>query len=372
MRIGVPAEIKVQEYRVGMTPGGVRELVSRGHEVLVQSCAGIGAGMTDTSYREAGAKIVNKSEVVYREADLIVKIKEPQLSECAQLQSGQSIFTYLHLAAFSTITEALIESGACCIAYETVTDRGNKLPLLTPMSEIAGRMSIQAAARFLEKPQGGRGVLLSGVPGVKPASVLIIGGGVVGQNAAKIAVGLGADVTILDRAGTNMRSIEALFDGRVKTLYSSQQVIEEELPCADVVIGAVLVAGASAPKLVSRKMLKSMKPGAVIVDVAIDQGGCFETSRPTTHDEPVFEVDGILHYCVANMPGAVPNTSTVALTSVTLPHIIEMAEKGIVDALHTNEDLRNGLALYKGLVTCRGVASAHGKNWVDPLSALAS
>jgi len=365
MIVGVPKEIKTEEYRVGMTPAGVRELTRHGHTVLVQSAAGIGVGLSDQAYEQAGATVVADRDRVFAEADLIVKVKEPQLEECVLLHAGQTIFTYLHLAAFPEITDALVESGACCIAYETVTDNNGKLPLLAPMSEVAGRMSIQAAAHFLEKPQGGSGVLLAGVPGVAPGKVLIIGGGVVGRNAAQMAVGLGAETVIIDRTATKMRELEGFFGPRVNTLYSSQEEIERQLATANVVVGAVLVAGAAAPKLVTREMLKLMQPGSVIVDVAIDQGGCFETSRATTHADPVYEVDGVLHYCVANMPGAVPRTSTFALTSATLPFVIALAEQGSDAAMANDQNLRSGLNVYKGQVTHKGVAEALGKSLVS-------
>ncbi|MEZ5491276.1 MAG: alanine dehydrogenase [Gammaproteobacteria bacterium] len=370
MIIGVPKEIKTEEYRVGMTPAGVRELVARGHTVLVQQSAGEGVGLTNEAYQRAGARLTEGRDEIFADSDLIVKVKEPQLEECALLQSGQTIFTYLHLAAFPVITGALLDSGACAIAYETVTDPRGGLPLLTPMSEVAGRMSIQAAARFLEKPQGGSGVLLAGVPGVAAGKVLILGGGVVGRNAAQMAVGLGAEVTVLDRTAEKMRELETLFGNRVRTLYSSEEEIERQLASSDVVVGAVLVAGAAAPRLVSREMLKLMRPGSVIVDVAIDQGGCFETSRATTHKDPVYEVEGVLHYCVANMPGAVPRTSTFALTSATLPFIIDLAEQGPSASMKTNEHLRHGLNILRGQVTHKFVADALGKTFTSPDDAL--
>ena len=371
MIVGVPKEIKTEEYRVGMTSAGVRELTGRGHNVLVQSNAGAGVGLPDSAYEQAGARIVSDRDQVFAEADLIIKVKEPQLEECALLRAGQTIFTYLHLAAFPEITDALIESGSCCIAYETVTDNDGKLPLLAPMSEVAGRMSVQAAAHFLEKPHGGSGVLLAGVPGVAPGKVLVLGGGVVGRNAAQIAVGLGAETVIIDRTAAKMRELEDFFGHQVNTLYSSQEEIERQLKSADVVVGAVLIAGAAAPKLVTREMLKLMRPGSVIADVAIDQGGCFETSRAATHADPVYDVDGIIHYCVANMPGAVPRTSTYALTSATLPFVVALAEQGAEAALAADVDLRNGLNVYKGQVTHKGVADALGKSLVSAEEALA-
>lgn len=370
MNVGVPKEIKTEEYRVGMTPAGVRELVNRGHTVLVQRSAGEGVGLTDQAYQRAGARLTEDRDEIFADSALIVKVKEPQLEECALLQIGQTIFTYLHLAAFPLITEALLDSGACAIAYETVTDSRGGLPLLTPMSEVAGRMSIQAAAHFLEKPQGGSGVLLAGVPGVASGKVLILGGGVVGRNAAQMAVGLGAEVTILDRTADKMRELESLFGNRIKTLYSSVEEIERQLTSSDVVVGAVLVAGAAAPRLVSREMLKLMQPGSVIVDVAIDQGGCFETSRATTHKDPVYEEEGITHYCVANMPGAVPRTSTYALTSATLPFVMALAEQGLEASMKANENLRHGLNVLKGQVTHEGVANALGKPFLPVGEAL--
>lgn len=372
MIVGVPKEIKTEEYRVGMTPAGVRELTSQGHTVLVQSSAGSGVGLTDAAYASAGARITDIRDEVFAEADLIVKVKEPQLEECALLKPGQTLFTYLHLAAFPEITDALIASGVCCIAYETVTDSDGKLPLLAPMSEVAGRMSIQAAAHFLEKPQGGSGVLLAGVPGVAPGKVLILGGGVVGRNAAQMATGLGAQTVILDRMAARMRELEDFFGQRVNTLYSSKEEIEQQLATANVVVGAVLIAGAAAPKLVTRDMLKLMQPGSVIVDVAIDQGGCFETSEATTHSDPVYEVEGVLHYCVANMPGAVPRTSTFALTSATLPFVVALAKQGPEAALADDIHLRNGLNVFKGRVTHKGVADALGKPLVSADEVLTS
>ncbi|MBT8148231.1 MAG: alanine dehydrogenase, partial [Gammaproteobacteria bacterium] len=341
-----------------------------GHTVLVQSDAGAGVGLSDAAYEQVAAKVVTDRDQLFAEARLIVKVKEPQLEECALLKADQTIFTYLHLAAFPEITDALINAGTCCIAYETVTDSDGKLQLLAPMSEVAGRMSIQAAAHFLEKPHGGSGILLAGVPGVAPGKVLILGGGVVGRNAAQMAVGLGADTVIIDRTAAKMRELEGFFGNRARTLYSSEEEIERQLATANVVVGAVLVAGAAAPKLVTREMLKLMQPGSVIVDVAIDQGGCFETSRATTHAEPVYEVDGILHYCVANMPGAVPRTSTFALTSATLPFVVALAEQGPEAAMKADINLRNGLNVYKGQVTHEGVADALGKALVSSNEAL--
>ena len=343
MRIGVPTEIKSNEFRVGLVPGSVRELTARGHEVLVQSGAGIGISADDASYEKAGARIVPDAAAVFRDAELIVKVKEPQRSEYTQLGSHQILFTYLHLAPDPEQARGLMSSGCAAIAYETVTDANGGLPLLAPMSEVAGRLSIEAAAMALRRPTGGRGVLLGGVPGVRPAKVVILGGGVVGTHAARMAVGLGADVTILDRSLPRLRQLDELFEGRVKTLASTMDSVETEVLGADAVIGAVLVAGASAPKLVTRAMLKHMKRGAVLVDVSIDQGGCFETSKPTTHAEPTFEVDGIIHYCVANMPGGVARTSTYALNNATLPFGLAIMDKGWKKALSDDVHLRHGL-----------------------------
>ncbi len=361
MIVGVPREIKTDEHRVGLTPAGARELLRHGHEVQVQAGAGKGVGLTDEAYRQAGARVVDDRDTVYTSSDLIVKVKEPQLEECRLLSDRQTLFTYLHLAAFPEITDALLESGVCAVAYETVTDPEGRLPLLAPMSEVAGRMSIQAAAHFLEKPHGGSGILLAGVPGVAPGKVLILGGGVVGRNAAQMAVGLGADVVILDRTAAKMRELEGFFGNRVRTLYSSQEEIEQQLVTADVVVGAVLVAGAVAPRLVTRDMLVTMRAGSVLVDVAIDQGGCFETSRPTTHTSPVYDLEGVIHYCVANMPGAVPRTSTFALTSATLPFVVALANHGPQTSMKEDKYLRQGLNVYQGRVTHKGVADALGK-----------
>ncbi len=359
MRIGVPTEIKSNEFRVGLVPGSVRELTARGHEVLVQSGAGIGISADDASYEKAGARIVPDAAAVFRDAELIVKVKEPQRSEYTQLGSHQILFTYLHLAPDPEQARGLMSSGCAAIAYETVTDANGGLPLLAPMSEVAGRLSIEAAAMALRRPTGGRGVLLGGVPGVRPAKVVILGGGVVGAHAARMAVGLGADVTILDRSLPRLRQLDELFEGRVKTLASTMDSVETEVLGADAVIGAVLVAGASAPKLVTRAMLKHMKRGAVLVDVSIDQGGCFETSKPTTHAEPTFEVDGIIHYCVANMPGAVPVTSAHALNNATLPFVIKLAERGLA-AFDRDPHLAAGLNVKGGRIMHASVAASLG------------
>ncbi len=365
MRIGVPREIKVHEYRVGMTPMGVRELVGQGHTVTVQHDAGSAIGFDDDAYREAGARIIDDAETLYREAELIVKVKEPQLNECAWLDVGQVLFTYLHLAADRAQTDALLESGCTAIAYETIEDRHGGLPLLAPMSEVAGRMAVQAGAHCLEREQGGRGVLLSGVPGVSPGRVLVIGGGVVGSQAARIAHGMGAQVTILDKSLPRLRELDDLFGGQVRTLYSTGDNIRQQLAQSDLVIGAVLVPGARAPKLVTRDMLSLLPAGAVLVDVAIDQGGCFETSRPTTHADPIFEVDGIVHYCVANMPGAVARTATFALANATLPYVEALANRGWREALAAVPGFAPGLNVHAGEIYCPGVAAAFERPLAD-------
>lgn len=367
MHIGVPKEIKNHEYRVGLSPAGVRELIEHGHTVTTESTCGDGIGFDDASYELAGARVVNSAKEVFETAELIVKVKEPQPEECKMLRPGQALFTYLHLAPDPTQAELLLASGAVCIAYETVTgDRGG-LPLLAPMSEVAGRMAVQEGAHCLEKARGGSGMLLGGVPGVEPANVLIIGGGVVGLNAARLAMGMGANVTLLDRSLPRLNQIDELYGVGITTVYSTVDAIEKYLAVADMIVGAVLLPGSTAPKLISRDMLKLMKPGSVLVDVAIDQGGCFETSRPTTHDDPIYEVDGIVHYCVANMPGGVARTSTQALTNATLPYIIELADAGIDCALRKNPHLYNGLNIYKGQVTHRAVAEALGRPLATPL-----
>jgi alanine dehydrogenase len=358
MLIGVPSEIKNHEYRVGMTPAAVREAVHHGHEVLVQSGAGLGVGCDDDSYKAAGAQIAPNARTVFARAQLIVKVKEPQLVECEMLTRGQVLFTYLHLAPDPAQAEALMKSGCTAIAYETITDSRGGLPLLAPMSEVAGRMSIQVAAVALQKANGGRGVLLGGVPGVAPGRVVILGGGVVGTNAAKMAVGLGAEVTVLDRSLPRLRELDDIFLGRVRTEFASIDATEAAVVDADVVVGAVLVPGAAAPKLIRREQLSRMRPGAVMVDVAIDQGGCFETSHATTHADPTFVVDGIVHYCVANMPGAVARTSAFALNNATLPFTIALADKGWKQACAEDHHLRAGLNVHEGRVTHPAVASA--------------
>jgi len=360
MRIGVPREIKVHEYRVGLVPAGVRELTAAGHQVVVESQAGAGIGVGDALYRAAGATIAPKASEVFAQSDLLVKVKEPQRVECEMLQPGQTLFTYLHLAADPAQAHALMKSGATAIAYETVTARNGSLPLLTPMSEVAGRMSIQVGAASLQKANGGLGVLLGGVPGVPAAKVVILGGGVAGTHAAEIAVGMRADVTVVDRSVDRLRELSALFGSSLRTAYSTTETIERLVPDADLVIGAVLIAGAAAPKLVTRPMLKTMKPGAVLVDIAIDQGGCFETSRPTTHADPTFVVDGIVHYCVANMPGAVPRTSAFALTNATLPYVRALADFGWQAAFKRDPGLATGLNVHAGVITHPAVAGSLG------------
>ena len=360
MIVGVPRETKVHEYRVGLTPQSVRELTRRGHQAWIETGAGAAIDFSDADYRAAGAKVVAKAGELFAGADTIVKVKEPLASERAQLRPGQVLFTYLHLAPDPLQAKELVASRAICIAYETVTSASGTLPLLAPMSEVAGRMSIQAGAHALEKSRGGRGVLLAGVPGVPPGRVLILGGGVVGVNAAQMAVGMGADVTVVDRSLEALRRIDARFGAAVKTQYSTEAAVEAAALEADLVIGAVLVPGAAAPKLIGRKLLPRMKRGAVLVDVAIDQGGCFETSRPTTHDDPTYEVDGIIHYCVANMPGAVARTSTLALNNATLPFVLALAEKGWKRALGDDPHFANGLNIAAGKVTNRAVADALG------------
>jgi alanine dehydrogenase len=359
MRVGVPKEIKTHEYRVGLTPDAVREYVSAGHSVIVETKAGSGIGVTDDVYRKAGAAVVDSAAEIFAVSDMIVKVKEPQKAEWLQLREGQILFTYLHLAPDPKQAEGLIQSGCTAIAYETVADAQGGLPLLAPMSEVAGRLSVEAAGSALKRFAGGRGLLIGGVPGVKPARIVVIGGGVVGTHAARMAVGLGADVTILDRSLPRLRELDGFFHGRVQTQFSTIGAIEQEVFAADVVIGAVLVPGASAPKLVTREMLKSMQRGSVLVDVAIDQGGCFETSRPTTHDDPTYEIEGVVHYCVANMPGAVPVTSSQALNNATLPFGLALANKGF-GAVMENRYLRAGLNVHRGRVTHRAVAESLG------------
>ncbi|OEE59768.1 alanine dehydrogenase [Enterovibrio norvegicus FF-454] len=371
MIIGVPKEIKNHEYRVGMVPASVRELVSRGHAVYVQSQAGMGIGFSDDDYINAGASILPSAEEVFATAEMIVKVKEPQAVERALLREGQILFTYLHLAPDFPQTQDLIKSKAVCIAYETVTDSKGRLPLLAPMSEVAGRMSIQAGAQALEKSRGGAGMLLGGVPGVEPAKIVVLGGGVVGSNAARMAVGMRADVSILDRNIDTLRSLDEEFQGRAKVLYSTEEILEKHVLAADLVIGAVLIPGAAAPKLVTADHIARMKPGSAVVDVAIDQGGCFETSHATTHADPTYIVDDVVHYCVANMPGAVARTSTFALNNATLPYIVKLANMGYRDALLSDEGLLKGLNVINGNVTIKEVAEAFDLDYLDPRAALA-
>jgi alanine dehydrogenase len=372
MKIGVPSEIKTDEYRVALTPAGVRELVDRGHSVVVQAGAGEGSGIVDDDYAEQGGTILPDADAVFGDAELIVKVKEPQPDEVARLQPHHTLFTYLHLAPDPDLTTGLIESGATCIAYETVTDAEGRLPLLAPMSEVAGKIATQAGAFILEKPLGGRGILLGGVPGVPAAKVMIIGGGVVGMNAAFIAIGMEASVSVFDRNIDRLRELDVAFGGRANTVFSSTLSIEQHLVEADLVIGAVLVHGARAPKVVTREQLGLMKQHAVLVDVSIDQGGCFETSRATTHTDPTYEVDGITHYCVANMPGAVPVTSTWALTNATMPYVIKLAADGVHRALESDPGFMDGLSVAAGKLTSEPVAADQGREYVAPQEALAS
>lgn len=366
MLIGVPKEIKNHEYRVGLTPTSTRELTRLGHGVIIESNAGKGAGFENDHYVAAGAKIAPTAEGVFSQADMIIKVKEPQPQECKLLRKGQIIFTYLHLAPDPEQTEGLINAGCIAIAYETVTDAYGRLPLLAPMSEVAGRMSIQAGAHFLEKGQGGSGVLLGGVASVSPGKVAILGGGVAGANAARMAVGLGAQVAILDRNLQRLKELDLEFGGRVQTIYSTTDAIEQYVVDADLVIGAILIVGAAAPRLVSREMIRKMRPGSVVADLAIDQGGCFETSRPTTHADPIYVEDHIIHYCVTNMPGGVARTSTVALNNATLPFVLSLAQKGYRKAFEDDIHLRNGLNVFEGKITYEAVAGDLGKEFVDP------
>ena len=366
MLIGVPKEIKVHEYRVGLTAPSVRELIAHGHKVIVQTGAGEGAGMPDADYKTLGAEIAPDAASVFAKADMIVKVKEPQPAECKMLRPGQILFTYLHLAPDPKQAEALQKSGCIAIAYETVTDDKGHLPLLKPMSEVAGRMSAHVAAHYLEKIHGGRGVLMSGVPGVAPAKVVILGGGVVGENAAHVVTGMDADVTIFDKSPERLKRLEKMFAGKIRALYSAEAAIEAEVLEADVVIGAVLITGAAAPRLVTRAMISRMKKGAVVVDVAIDQGGCFETSKPTTHTDPIYLVDGVVHYCVANMPGAVARTSTFALNNATLPFVLALADKGWKKALADDTNFLHGLNVANGKLTHASVAEALKQEFTAP------
>ncbi|HCY39414.1 MAG TPA: alanine dehydrogenase [Neisseriales bacterium] len=368
MLIGVPKEIKNHEYRVGMTPAGVYELIRYGHKILVESNAGLAIGYGDEDYIKAGALIAKSAVEVFERAEMIIKVKEPQASEYKMLRSGQVLFTFLHLAADQELAKGLLDSDCVAIAYETVTDDNGGLPLLAPMSEVAGRLAVQAGAHALEYHKGGCGILMGGVPGVKPANVVVIGGGVVGMNAARMAAGLGADVTVFDRNLNVLKKIDNDFNGRIKTIYSNHMNLEKAIRSAHMIVGAVLIPGAAAPKLVSRHMLKEMKKGAVLIDVAIDQGGCFETSMPTTHQNPTYIVDDVVHYCVANMPGAVAKTSTLALTNATLPFVVDLANKGWKQAVLENKHLMNGLNICRGNVTYYAVARDLGYNYVDPNS----
>lgn len=360
MIIGIPKEIKNNENRVALTPAGAKELIKRGHTVYVQHTAGENSGFPNSAYETVGAKILPSINDVYQTAEMIVKVKEPIAVEYPLVRKGQLVFTYFHFASDEKLTLAMMDSGSVCLAYETVENPDGTLPLLIPMSEVAGRMSIQEGARFLEKPQGGKGILLGGVPGVKPARVLVLGGGIVGYNAALMAAGMGADVTIADISLPRLRHLEEVMPANVRTLYSSTHNIETELPATDLVIGAVLIPGAKAPHLITKEMLGLMKPGSVLVDVAIDQGGCFETSHPTTHADPVYTVDGIVHYCVANIPGAVPQTSTLALTNATLPYVLELADKGWKEACKEDKTLYPGLNIIEGQIVYPAVAEAFG------------
>ncbi len=365
MIIAVPKEIKTNENRVALTPGGVMELKKRGHEIYVQSTAGIGSGFSDEDYIEAGAKIKATIEETYAVGEMIMKVKEPIESEYKLIKKDQLLFTYFHFASYEPLTMAMIESEAVCLAYETVTAKDGSLPLLVPMSEVAGRMAIQQGAKYLEKPMGGRGILLGGVPGVQPAKVLVLGGGIVGIHAAKMAAGLGADVTILDISLNRLRYLSDVMPANVSTIFSSEYNIRKLIQDHDLIVGAVLIPGAKAPNLITREMLKLMQPGTVVVDVAVDQGGCIETCKPTTHENPIFTVDGIVHYCVANMPGAVPYTSTIALTNATLPYAIQLAGMGWKEACKNSKDLKDGLNIVQGKVVYKAVADAFSLNYTD-------
>lgn len=370
MKIGVPTEIKNHEYRVGLTPDSVRELVANGHEVFIQSDAGTGIDISDSDYQTSGATILETAEDVFAKTDMIVKVKEPQTSECHLLRDGQVLFTYLHLAPDPELTKLLMHTGCTAIAYETVTDDRGRLPLLAPMSEVAGRMSVQAGAHALEKAQGGRGILLGGVAGVAPGNVVVLGGGVVGTNAIRVAIGMEAHVTVLDKSLDRLRELDFHYGASLNTIYATQDAIERYVKDADLIIGAVLVPGGAAPKLVSKDLLATMKPGAVLVDVSIDQGGCFESSRPTTYADPTYVIDGIVHYCVANMPGGAARTSAFALNNATLPFVLALANKGPTKALLEDSHLRNGLNVYRGKITHPAVAQALGHKTYAPLEVL--
>lgn len=365
MIIGVPKEIKNNENRVGLTPAGVSAFVKNGHKVFVQSTAGLGSGFSDDEYKKAGATLLKTIAEVYKKAEMIVKVKEPIKEEYALIREGQLLFTYFHFASYEPLTKAMIKSKAVCLAYETVEKKDRSLPLLVPMSEVAGRMSVQEGAKFLEKPMGGRGILLGGVPGVKPAEVLVLGGGIVGTQAAIMAAGLGADVTIMDISLPRLRELDNILPKNVKTVYSNEYNIRETITHSDLIIGAVLIPGAKAPHLITKDMLKTMRPGTVLVDVAVDQGGCFETTKATTHEKPTYVIDQVIHYCVANMPGAVPYTSTLALTNATLPYALQLANKGWKKACADNEELRLGLNVVNGKVVYKGVAEAFNLKYTD-------
>ena len=368
MKIGVPKEIKNHEYRVGLSPASAKELITYGHSVTIETGAAAGIGLSDEAYRKVGATISESAQSIFAESEMIIKVKEPQAAECKQLSEGQLLFTYLHLAPDTQQTKLLLESGVTAIAYETVTGPNNSLPLLAPMSEVAGRLAAQAGAHCLERAQGGCGVLMGGVPGTEPAKVLVIGGGVVGQNAAYIARGMGANVTILDRSISKLRQLDVEFAGKANCVYSTTEAIERYAMESDLVIGAVLIPGANAPKLITREVISKMKPGSVLVDVAIDQGGCLETSKATTHQDPTFVVDDVVHYCVANMPGAVPQTSTYALNNATLPFSLSLANQGWKKAVQQDPNLLNGLNVHAGKLTYEAVAKAQNLNYTDPIT----
>jgi alanine dehydrogenase len=365
MIIGVPKEIKNNENRVGLTPAGVSAFVKAGHKVFVQATAGLGSGFSDEEYKKAGATLLKTIAEVYKKAEMIVKVKEPIKEEYNLIREGQLLFTYFHFASYEPLTKAMIKSKAVCLAYETVEKKDRSLPLLVPMSEVAGRMSVQEGAKFLEKPMGGRGILLGGVPGVKPAEVLVLGGGIVGTQAAIMAAGLGADVTIMDISLPRLRELDNILPKNVKTVYSNEYNIREMITHSDLIVGAVLIPGAKAPHLITKDMLKTMRPGTVLVDVAVDQGGCFETTKATTHEKPTYVIDGVIHYCVANMPGAVPYTSTLALTNATLPYALQLANKGWKKACADNEELRLGLNVVNGKVVYKGVAEAFNLKYTE-------
>ncbi|MES2778708.1 MAG: alanine dehydrogenase [Bacteroidota bacterium] len=370
MIIGVPKEIKNNENRVGLTPAGVSAFAKSGHKVFVQSTAGLGSGFSDEEYKKAGATMLKTIAEIYKKAEMIIKVKEPIKQEYALIREGQLLFTYFHFASYEPLTKAMIKSKAVCLAYETVEKKDRSLPLLVPMSEVAGRMSVQEGAKFLEKPMGGRGILLGGVPGVKPAEVLVLGGGIVGTQAAIMAAGLGADVTIMDISLPRLRELDNILPKNVKTVYSNEYNIREMITHSDLIVGAVLIPGAKAPHLITKDMLKTMRPGTVLVDVAVDQGGCFETTKATTHENPTYVIDGVIHYCVANMPGAVPYTSTLALTNATLPYALQLANKGWKKACADNEELRLGLNVVNGKVVYKGVAEAFNLKYNDVLEVL--